>query len=524
MSRSTKSLKDATQLLELSDLFSTNIQTVIQEWAKEQEPDANNDGASPDMLPSLRLYEAQRILLALTGKLTELVAEPSLRIMEVGCQYWESRALYIACERRIPDMLAAPADIKNGVSIKTLGAKTGIEADKLSRILRTLCSNHIFAEPSPDHFTNNVISAALVGNEPLRAYILNFNLDLYAASEHLPKALLDKVKGPSYQVDETAWQDALGTTMSRWDWLEEKVTPDQISKPGVGYPSVPQPSTVIKGDMKTVGEPLVGRPEHQIFNLSMLGGGRVHGAAHPYDYPWASLGSGAVVDVGGGFGGFLIQLSHLYPSLNLILQDRGPVLQIAQKEVWPRENPTALESKRVQFVQHDFFEPNPVHGAEVYWLRSILHDWSDTYCVQILSALAGAMVPHSRILICDQLMTPTTRPSSTPSSRKAQQAAQLITPAPSPLPANYGTAVRFSHQRDLCMMGIINGIERTPAQLQKIVESAGLVVEKVWECRAQVPIVVVKLKETGVNRGTGQDLSQSDGLNGMGSNGTSADQ
>lgn len=282
MSRSTKSLKDAAQLLELSELFSTNVQTVIQEWAKEQEPDANNDGASPHMLPSLRLYEAQRTLLALTGKLTELVAEPSLRIMEVGCQYWESRALYIACERRIPDILAAPADIKTGVSIKTLGAKTGIEADKLSRILRTLCSNHIFAEPSPDHFTNNVISAALVGNEPLRAYILNFNLDLYAASEHLPKALLDKVKGPSYQVDETAWQDALGTTMSRWDWLEEKVTPDQISTPGVGYPSVPQPGTVVNGDMEAVGKPLVGRPEHQIFNLSMLGGGRVHGAAHPY--------------------------------------------------------------------------------------------------------------------------------------------------------------------------------------------------------------------------------------------------
>ncbi|KAL9032135.1 MAG: hypothetical protein Q9180_006679 [Flavoplaca navasiana] len=411
-------------------------------------------------------------------------------------------------------MLAAPADIKIGVSIKILGAKTGIEADKLSRILRTLCSNHIFAEPSPDHFTNNVISAALVGNEPLRAYILNFNLDLYAASEHLLKALLDKVKGPSYQVDETAWQDALGTTMSRWDWLEEKVTPDKISKPGVGYPSVPQPESAIDGDIEAVGKPLVGRPEHQIFNLSMLGGGRTTPGLH-----LAVAQSSTSVEV---------LLSHLYPTLNLILQDRGPVLQIAQKEVWPRENPTALESKRVQFVQHDFFEPNPVHGAEVYWLRSILHDWSDTYCVQILSAIAGAMAPHSRILICDQLMTPTTRPSSTPSSHKVQQTApqdaQLITPAPSPLPANYGTAVRFSHQRDLCMMGIINGIERTPAQLQKIVESAGLVVEKVWECRAQVPIVVVRLKETAVNGGTRQELSHSDGLNGMGSNRTGADQ
>ncbi|KAL8846850.1 MAG: hypothetical protein Q9221_008079 [Calogaya cf. arnoldii] len=498
MSRSTKSLKDAAQLLELSELFNTNVQTVIQEWDKEQEPGANNDGASPSMLPSLRLYEAQRTLLALTGKLTELVAEPSLRIMEVGCQYWESRALYIACERRIPDMLAGPNKIQNGVSIKVLGEKTGIEADKLSRILRTLCSNHIFAEPSPDHFTNNIISAALVGNEPLRAYILNFNLDLYAASEHLPKALLDSFKGPSYQVDETAWQDALGTTMSRWDWLEEKVSPDQVLKPGVGYPSIPQPAAII-GDLDSAEKPLVGRPEHQIFNLSMLGGGRVHGAAHPYgdisgeisaksqanppltaatDYPWASLGSGTVVDVGGGVGGFLIQLSHLYPSLNLVLQDRGPVLKIAQNEVWPRENPTALEFKRVKFMQHDFFEPNPVPGAEVYWLRSILHDSSDSYCIRILAALAGAMTTNSRIPICDQLMTPTTRPSISPSKSSPSVEAQLITPTPSPLPANYGTGVRFSHQRDLCMMGIINGIERTPAQLKKIVEKAGLVIER----------------------------------------------
>ncbi|KAL8913793.1 MAG: hypothetical protein Q9172_007212, partial [Xanthocarpia lactea] len=283
MSRPTKSLNDAAQLLELSELFTTNVQTVIKEWAKEQEDNASNDGASPDMLPSLRLYEAQRTLLALTGKLTELIAEPSLRIMEVGCQYWESRALFIACERRIPDMLAAPEEnAQLGVSIKRLGEKTGIEVDKLSRILRTLCSNHIFAEPSPDHFTNNVISAALVGNEPLRAYILNFNLDLYAASEHLPKALLDKVKGPSYQVDETAWQDALGTTMSRWDWLEEKVSPDQVSKDGVGYPSVPQPEKFMNGSADPAKKHVVSRPEHEIFNLSMLGGGRVHGAAHPY--------------------------------------------------------------------------------------------------------------------------------------------------------------------------------------------------------------------------------------------------
>ena len=69
----------------------------------------------------------------------------------------------------------------------------------------------------------------------------------------------------------------------------------------------------------------------------------------------------------------------------------------------------------------------------------------------------------------------------------------MVPAAPSPLAANYGVSVRYSHQRDLCMMGIINGIERTPDQLKRIVEKSGLRIEKVWECRSQVPIVEVRL-------------------------------
>lgn len=60
------------------------------------------------------------------------------------------------------------------------------------------------------------------------------------------------------------------------------------------------------------------------------------------------------------------------------------------------------------------------------------------------------------------------------------------------------------------MMGIINGIERTPAQLKKIVESAGLVIEKVWECRAQVPIVEVRLG--GWDEGKGPNGTVVNGL------------
>lgn len=98
-------------------------------------------------------------------------------------------------------------------------------------------------------------------------------------------------------------------------------------------------------------------------------------------------------------GGFCLQLAQLYPDLHFVLQDRGPALKQAETAVWPKENPDALRRGRVRFVPHDFFDPNPEQGADVYWLRYILHDWADDYCVRILSSIKASMGPKSRILI-----------------------------------------------------------------------------------------------------------------------------
>jgi hypothetical protein len=35
----------------------------------------------------------------------------------------------------------------------------------------------------------------------------------------------------------------------------------------------------------------------------------------------------------------------------------------------------------------------------VYWLRYVIHDWSDDYCIRILKNIKAAMGPRSRILI-----------------------------------------------------------------------------------------------------------------------------
>lgn len=105
--------------------------------------------------------------------------------------------------------------------------------------------------------------------------------------------------------------------------------------------------------------------------------------------------------------------------------------------------------------------------------------------------------PRSRILICDQVMNTTL-------------GCPELQPAPSPLPANYGYYTRYSHHRDLAMMGIINGIERTPRQFRELVEKAGLRVEKIWECRSQVSIVEVRAVFEGEH-----GKKQNNGVNGM---------
>ncbi|KAL4940293.1 hypothetical protein BDV06DRAFT_230434 [Aspergillus oleicola] len=493
MERFPRTPADARQLLQLADLFKKAAEVIADEWTREDFSASNgaNDLGSQDsarVLPSPRLHEAQRIVLSITGAATELVAEPYSRIQEVACQYFESRALFIAAERRIPDLLEEAGD--SGLSVTEIAESTGIESRKLckflylfipdrvliviARILRCLCSLHVFKQIGPDHFANNRISAALIKNEPLRAYVQLFNLDIYTASDQLPRYLLGNT-GASYKVNETAWQKAVGTTKARWDWLAERVSLDEVRPRNAPYPGLIDVKHLTPG-----ADGLFTRPELDNFGLAMVGGGKVSGAAHAYDFPWADLGEALVVDVGGGVGGFVLQLFPAYPHLRYIVQDRAEVLRQAETEIWPQEAPDAVKDGRVQFMEHDFFQPNPVKGADVYWLRGILHDWSDDYCVQILSALRESMAPSSRILVCDQVMNTTA-------------GCDEIPPAPAPLPANYGYYMRYPHHRDLAMMSIINGIERTPAQFVDLVKQAGLKVNKIWNCRSMVGIVEIGL-------------------------------
>lgn len=60
--------------------------------------------------------------------------------------------------------------------------------------------------------------------------------------------------------------------------------------------------------------------------------------------------------------------------------------------------------ERITFQGHDFFTPQTIVGADIYFFRWILHNWSDKYAIKILQNLASALRPNSLILICDDMM------------------------------------------------------------------------------------------------------------------------
>lgn len=68
--------------------------------------------------------------------------------------------------------------------------------------------------------------------------------------------------------------------------------------------------------------------------------------------------------------------------------------------------------------------------------------------------------------------------------------------APAPLPANFGYQTRWSHQRDLAMMSIINGIERKPSEFRDIITRAGLHMNRIIDCRSQVGLVEIVLPDS----------------------------
>jgi hypothetical protein len=183
-----------------------------------------------------------------------------------------------------------------------------------------------------------------------------------------------------------------------------------------------------------------------------------------------------LVDVGGSTGHDLAEFRRKHPEVQgqFILQDLPEVIEKAQ----------TLISPDIKAMEHDFFKEQPVKGtcirhhskiiffstiifsngfvsgARAYFMHSILHDWPDNKCQEILTNLAQAMKPgYSKILINENVI---------PDTDADWQTTSL----------------------DIIMMSLFASQERTERQWHALAESAGLKIVNIFTAEKGVESLI----------------------------------
>ena len=152
-------------------------------------------------------------------------------------------------------------------------------------------------------------------------------------------------------------------------------------------------------------------------------------------------GAESVVDVGGGFGEMLAAVLGAHPRMRGVLFDLSHATEGARARF-----AEAGVADRCEVVAGSFFDSVP-SGADIYLLKSILHDWDDDRCAVILGNCRRAMGPRARLLVIERILS--------------------LRIAVSP----HDQAIARS---DLNMLIGTGGCERTHEQFQAMLQAAGL--------------------------------------------------
>jgi orsellinic acid C2-O-methyltransferase len=140
----------------------------------------------------------------------------------------------------------------------------------------------------------------------------------------------------------------------------------------------------------------------EIFNQAMVDLTRlvaVH-IARAYDFAGQR-----VMDVGGGYGELLAHILGAYPTAQGVLFDMPHAISKARAHLENRGL-----AGRCEFISGDFFASLPA-TADIYVLKTVIHDWPDDKARDILRTCRGAMRPGSRMLIIERLMPERLEPS-----------------------------------------------------------------------------------------------------------------
>jgi C-methyltransferase len=337
----------------------------------------------PSRVPPVIARLAQGVHRAL-GRVRNYLLPPEAVMLNQIYSLKLLRCIWIAAELGIADRLAHGA-----MHVDDLARAVDANPDALRRVLRALASADIFEESAEGTFALNRLANCLATDAPS---------SVRASARYMG---------------------------SQWNWAAW----------GALMPTVRNGRTIHENvHQQRFFEHYEANGYTPMFDAAMTGLSSLFAPAIVDGYDFGTLNS--LVDIAGGEGALLAEILKANPSLRGALYERPEVIERAQSA--PFLAAPELQS-RATFVSGDIFEAIP-GNFDGYFMKWILHDWSDAQAARILDNVRRAARSGARLIVAEMVL------------ETSNTTANLL---------------------DVAMLALTGGRERTASEYRKLFSTAG---------------------------------------------------
>ncbi|KAI1667080.1 O-methyltransferase family 2 [Pyrenophora tritici-repentis] len=294
--------------------------------------------------------------------LVRLINGPKVMYRHLFVSHYDLAAYQVALEFDFFNLV--PLD--GTLSVSALAEKAGMDSDRAERILRTLATQRVFEEVPVQGGTafKHTAASALIVKEPLLkdAFLMQAD-EMFRAAAEASQSIRESPFESS--PEKCGFYTKYGK--STYEWYKTK--PDKAKR----FANAMAGLTQLDRQTKQLHE----------------------------EFDWAKI-KGTVVDVGGGSGHVSLSLAQKFDHLHFVVQDASPVMLSQGESLW-----TGSLKNRVQFKQHNYYEPQPVRDAGAFFIRQVVHNLNDSQFIKLLQAAVPALEecePDTPLLINDTVL------------------------------------------------------------------------------------------------------------------------
>ena len=298
--------------------------------------------SSEEGLPSWPMFKVGLLIGKGITWLDQHLTPPQVWIAKEMTGFATSKAMYIACELGVADILS-----QGSLSAPEIAKITGTDVNRTERVLKFLAVQGVFDRTAEGLYSNNVKSDYLRSDHPQsqQAFCLHMGNEATESLQKYLEALYDPALNPM--------KAAYNTDKEIWEFYDDPANAKLRAN----------------------------------FDKSMLSMSQAEIPTIVADFPWNKYHNATVVDVGGGIGHITAGILRKNPTFRGVLYELDKAIESA-KTVLSAQYPDIYP--RMSLVSGDFFVSVPP-GGDFYLLKYIIHDYTDDQAIRLLTNVATAL-------------------------------------------------------------------------------------------------------------------------------------